>query len=125
MLDEFFRQGDAERQHGLPISPLCDRDTTSRPVSQINFLEFVIAPLYYHVCHTYLFVHDDAVQVVRIFPELIKLMEHLKENRRFWQKVYIEELEMDHQVNSEEEKGKAKKKLEAFFMKYKDVFEPK
>lgn len=111
VLNEFFRQGDAERQHGLKVSPLCDRDTTSRPGSQINFLEFVIAPLYFHV--------------VRIFPEMQLLMMHLKENRLFWEKVFIEELEMKKLQNCEEEKAKAKKRLDAFLHKYKEVFELK
>jgi len=45
-LEEFFAQGDKEKAQMLPISPLCDRDTTSRPQSQIGFIEFVIHPAY-------------------------------------------------------------------------------
>jgi len=44
ILDEFFRQGDIEREKGLPISPLCDRTTTSRPDSQIGFINYIIRP---------------------------------------------------------------------------------
>ena len=29
LFEEFFAQGDIEREHGLPISMLCDRSTTS------------------------------------------------------------------------------------------------
>ena len=36
-LEEFFRQGDLEKSKGLPISPLCDRDTTERAASQYSF----------------------------------------------------------------------------------------
>jgi len=44
VLSEFFRQGDKEKELGLPISPLCDRDTTSRPNSQIGFITYIIRP---------------------------------------------------------------------------------
>ncbi|GLE03802.1 hypothetical protein PINS_up012704 [Pythium insidiosum] len=44
--EEFFRQGDTERQYGLPVSPLCDREHCQFEKSQIGFLEFVVLPLY-------------------------------------------------------------------------------
>ncbi|GMF15608.1 unnamed protein product [Phytophthora lilii] len=46
--EEFFRQGDTERQFGLTISPLCDRSTGIDRFerNQIGFLEFVVLPLY-------------------------------------------------------------------------------
>ena len=44
LLEEFFRQGDKEKELGLPFSPLCDRNTTLIAESQIgNFLN-----LYYY-----------------------------------------------------------------------------
>ena len=49
MLDEFFQQGDLEAAQGLPVSPLMDRSTTSLAISQINFIEFVVAPLFLQV----------------------------------------------------------------------------
>jgi hypothetical protein len=45
-LEEFFLQGDQERELGLPISPLCCRITTKRPDSQIGFIQFVIQPAF-------------------------------------------------------------------------------
>ena len=45
-LDEFFEQGDDEKRLSLPISPLCDRETTKRAESQIGFIKFVVAPTY-------------------------------------------------------------------------------
>ena len=45
-LDEFFAQGDKEREMGLAISPNCDRNTTKRPDSQIGFINFVVKPAY-------------------------------------------------------------------------------
>ncbi|KAG7387430.1 cAMP-specific 3',5'-cyclic phosphodiesterase 4D [Phytophthora pseudosyringae] len=46
--EEFYRQGDTERQFGLTISPLCDRGAgvDRFEKNQIGFLEFVVLPLY-------------------------------------------------------------------------------
>lgn len=41
---EFFAQGDAEKEAGLCVSPLCDRETTVREESQIGFLQYVVKP---------------------------------------------------------------------------------
>ena len=38
LLEEFFRQGDMERELGLPFSPLCDRNNTMIAESQIGNL---------------------------------------------------------------------------------------
>merc|ERR1712071_95962 len=45
-LEEFFAQGDLERERGMPVSPNCDRDTTQRPDSQIGFIQYVVKPAY-------------------------------------------------------------------------------
>ncbi|XP_063617378.1 dual specificity calcium/calmodulin-dependent 3',5'-cyclic nucleotide phosphodiesterase 1 isoform X3 [Cydia splendana] len=44
LLDEFFLQGDKERELGLPFSPLCDRNNTLVAESQIGFIEFIVEP---------------------------------------------------------------------------------
>lgn len=49
VLEEFFLQGDRERSQGLPVSPMMDRNTTLLAISQINFIEFVVAPLFHQV----------------------------------------------------------------------------
>ena len=35
-MEEFFNQGDQEKELGLDMSPLCDRNTTQIPQSQIG-----------------------------------------------------------------------------------------
>ena len=45
-LDEFFEQGDKERDMGVPISPNCDRNVVKKPDSQIGFIKFVVKPAY-------------------------------------------------------------------------------
>jgi 3'5'-cyclic nucleotide phosphodiesterase len=46
VLEEFFQQGDKEAELALPISPLCDRRTTSRSQSQTGFINFIVLPAY-------------------------------------------------------------------------------
>ena len=57
-------QGDMERAAGLPASPMCDRTKATMPQSQLNFIEFVVAPLYVQASSLYLFVsHTDCLHV--------------------------------------------------------------
>ena len=79
VLEEFFNQGDRERSKGLPISPMMDRESTSTALSQINFMEFVIAPLY--------------VQFAAIFPRTAFLLARLIQNRLYYQEAYERELD--------------------------------
>ena len=43
---EFFHQGDLERQANIPISLLCDRNTTNINKSQIGFINFIVKPTF-------------------------------------------------------------------------------
>jgi len=70
-LEEFFRQGDEEKKLSLPVSPLCDRDTTSRADSQIGFIKFVVAPAFEILAKAIPEVHD-----------LIR--PHLEKNAEYW-----------------------------------------
>ncbi|CAD6998167.1 unnamed protein product, partial [Ceratitis capitata] len=44
LFEEFFRQGDLERELGLPFSPMCDRNNILFPESQIGFIDFIVEP---------------------------------------------------------------------------------
>lgn len=44
VFNEFWQQGDLEKQYNLPISMLCDRDNTKQDESQVNFVDFIVAP---------------------------------------------------------------------------------
>uniref|UniRef100_A0A0G4GES2 Phosphodiesterase n=1 Tax=Chromera velia CCMP2878 TaxID=1169474 RepID=A0A0G4GES2_9ALVE len=47
VVEEFFAQGDKEKSLGLPVSPLCDRNSkTSLAESQRAFLTFLCRPLF-------------------------------------------------------------------------------
>ncbi|KAL1518131.1 hypothetical protein ABEB36_001802 [Hypothenemus hampei] len=44
--EEFFRQGDFERELGLPITSICDKQSTSVAKIQVGFFRFVVTPLF-------------------------------------------------------------------------------
>jgi hypothetical protein len=46
VLEEFFIQGDREKECNLPISPLCSRDSTLMPASQIGFIVYIVKPCF-------------------------------------------------------------------------------
>ena len=79
VLREFFAQGDQERALGMDVSPMMDAAATNAAMSQINFIEFVVAPLY--------------ASFVRLFPETSRLVAHLVANRMHYQAVLERELE--------------------------------
>lgn len=71
-LEEFFSQGDQEKKLGMEPSPQCDRDTVSKPDSQIGFIQFVVLPAY--------------EVLACIIPELKTLVVPiLEQNRRYWE----------------------------------------
>ncbi|CAK9013529.1 unnamed protein product [Durusdinium trenchii] len=43
---EFFLQGDEEKHLGLPISPLCDRETVRFASSQVGFFTIIVQPTF-------------------------------------------------------------------------------
>jgi len=46
VMEEFFRQGDLEKQKHLPVSPFFDRDTTAVSKCQLGFIDVLVHPLY-------------------------------------------------------------------------------
>ncbi|CAF0791962.1 unnamed protein product [Rotaria sp. Silwood1] len=44
LMEEFFKQGEKEKDLGLPCSPLCDRDNTLVAESQIGFIQYIVEP---------------------------------------------------------------------------------
>lgn len=70
--DEFFLQGDRERAEGLPVSPLCDRDTTSKPEAQVGFMAYVVKPAF--------------VLLGKCIPEVRRtVLEELERNLKYWE----------------------------------------
>ena len=72
--EEFFRQGDIEKEKGLPVSTYCDRETTNIAKSQYGFLKNVCLPLYEVWCN---FLRSE--QITK------NCLEQLKRNQEFWE----------------------------------------
>lgn len=70
LFEEFFNQGDIEREKNLPISFLCDRETVQIPQSQPGFVSFILSPLF--------------ATVSEILPELKQLETNALENSDKW-----------------------------------------
>ena len=73
---EFFHQGDLEKEADLPVSPLCDRDSTKVYAAQVGFLDFVVAPFF----QTAAFVFGDQPDPLQEVP----LLKQLSRNRQHW-----------------------------------------
>lgn len=73
-LEEFFAQGDQEKELGIPVQMLNDRDKVNRCTSQVGFIEFVITPL--------------AEQMVAVFPSLNYLTRNLSQNVQTWAEIW-------------------------------------
>lgn len=46
LMEEFFQQGDKEREMGLDISPMCDRHNATIEKSQVGFIDYIVHPLW-------------------------------------------------------------------------------
>ncbi|KAI9024445.1 hypothetical protein CLU79DRAFT_834418 [Phycomyces nitens] len=70
IVQEFFRQGDAERRAGLPVSPGMDRDLSSQADISLGFGDNIVKPYF--------------EAVARLLPAAHVLVDTLKSNRREW-----------------------------------------
>jgi hypothetical protein len=96
--EEFWIQGDKERQMNLNISFLCDRDTTNVPKSQVGFIGGFIIP-------TYNFL-------VVMFPTLSYTIENARNNLNKWQKLADEGRKKGWSPDNKKKEIKIVKKFE-------------
>lgn len=77
IIEEFFAQGDREKELGLPVGPLNDRDKVKLAFSQVGFIDFFIAPM--------------GIAMVRLIPLLNTTMDVLLENLELWYDCWIQD----------------------------------
>eukprot|EP00727_Mastigamoeba_balamuthi_P000053 m51a1_g10044 putative 3 5 -cyclic nucleotide phosphodiesterase family protein (825) ;mRNA; f:28007-30927 len=70
VMEEFFLQGEREKDVGLPVSPFMDRSTTDIPRCQEAFIKYVVLPF--------------AEQLERINPEFCSTVASAKDNLAKW-----------------------------------------
>lgn len=69
--EEFYNQGDKEKELGLDVSPFMDRDCNEAlPRIQVNFMEFLVQPLY--------------TTLSEFLPETIVCKNSLLNNKQTW-----------------------------------------
>nr|CAH8865010.1 unnamed protein product [Trichobilharzia regenti]CAH8865012.1 unnamed protein product [Trichobilharzia regenti] len=71
VMEELFRQGDKERELGIDISPICDRNTATIEKSQVSFIDYIVHPLW----ETW----SDLV-----YPDAQNILETLEDNREWY-----------------------------------------
>ncbi|KAL4635025.1 cAMP-specific 3',5'-cyclic phosphodiesterase 4B isoform X1 [Arapaima gigas] len=72
IMEEFFHQGDKERERGMEISPMCDKHTASVEKSQVGFIDYIVHPLWETWADL---VHPDAQDI----------LDTLEDNRNWYQ----------------------------------------
>ncbi|XP_037837875.1 cAMP-specific 3',5'-cyclic phosphodiesterase 4C-like isoform X3 [Kryptolebias marmoratus] len=69
---EFFTQGDRERDRGMEISPMCDKQNASIEKNQVGFIDYIVHPLWETWADL---VHPDAQEI----------LDMLEDNREWYQ----------------------------------------
>ncbi|XP_062899036.1 3',5'-cyclic-AMP phosphodiesterase 4D isoform X4 [Mobula hypostoma] len=72
IMEEFFRQGDRERERGMEISPMCDEHNASIEKTQVGFIDYIVHPLWETWADL---VHPDAQDI----------LDTLEDNREWYQ----------------------------------------
>ncbi|KAL1464241.1 hypothetical protein WDU94_003907 [Cyamophila willieti] len=100
LMEEFFQQGDKERELNLDISPMCDRLSATIEKSQVGFIDYIVHPLWETWADL---VHPDAQEI----------LDMLEENRDWYQSmippspppVDLDDPSQDHDKEEEEDEG--------------------
>ncbi|XP_076683903.1 phosphodiesterase dunce isoform X5 [Andrena cerasifolii] len=61
LMEEFFLQGDREREQNMDISPMCDRHSATIEKSQVGFIDYIVHPLWETWADL---VHPDAQEIL-------------------------------------------------------------
>jgi hypothetical protein len=72
IMEEFWRQGDKERELGIEVSPMCDRRVASVEKHQVGFIEFIVHPLW-------------ETWADLVYPDASAILETLEQNRDWYQ----------------------------------------
>ncbi|KAI9257651.1 hypothetical protein BY458DRAFT_558087 [Sporodiniella umbellata] len=83
LVQEFSRQGDLEKELGLPVLPMNDRSKIVLEDSQIGFIQYVALDLFQSVC--------------QVLPSLMFTVDQLKTNLERWQEIK-EEIQLTEKI---------------------------
>jgi len=78
LMEELWKQGDKERQLGLDISPMCDRNNVNIGKSQVGFINYIVYPLW-----------ETWAELT--FPDAQTILTMLQSNRTYYEGLLSEE----------------------------------
>lgn len=70
IIDEFYRQGDKEREMQMPISPMMDRNKGAVGKGQIAFMNYIVHPMFESFCN--------------LLPKMNFTLDLMNENKQYW-----------------------------------------
>lgn len=97
ILEEYWRQGDREKQLGLEVSPMCDRGNVTVEKSQVGFIDYIVHPLF-----------ETWAELVH--PDAHAILDQLEDNRQ-WYLARMEEEEQRDAEQQQEQKRRDEKSL--------------
>jgi len=71
ILEEYWRQGDKEKEQGLEVSPMCDRGNVTIEKSQVGFIDYIVHPLF-------------ETWADLVYPDAQNILDQLEENRQWY-----------------------------------------
>ncbi|CAH8581060.1 unnamed protein product [Schistosoma intercalatum] len=87
IMEEMFRQGDQEKQFGIEISPMCDRETACIYSTQIGFIDYIVYPLWETMAEL-------------LHPGVQVLMDNIANNRNWYMNAKEKEEKEVHKRNN-------------------------
>ncbi|CAD6194010.1 unnamed protein product [Caenorhabditis auriculariae] len=88
IMEEYWRQGDKEKELGLEISPMCDRGNVTIEKSQVGFIDYIVHPLY-------------ETWADLVYPDAQNILDQLEENREWYQSRIPEEPESAREAGAQ------------------------
>merc|ERR1719452_257647 len=89
LMEEFWNQGDREKELGLDISPMCDRDMATIEKSQVGFIDYVVHPIW-------------ETWADLVFPDAQDILALLEKNRTYYE-LLIPAITTPREENSSDE----------------------
>ncbi|XP_072396900.1 high affinity cGMP-specific 3',5'-cyclic phosphodiesterase 9A [Diabrotica undecimpunctata] len=101
LLQEFFKQSDAEKLEGLPVTPFMDREKITKPSSQCSFIGFVLLPLFEALGELFIELQDLIIQPVRDALDYYRRLNEATREERLHRKSIVETTLADHSPSSQ------------------------
>ncbi|XP_033211373.1 uncharacterized protein LOC117169223 isoform X2 [Belonocnema kinseyi] len=90
LLQEFFKQSDAEKLEGLPVTPFMDRDKVTKPSSQCSFIGLVLLPLFESLGELFPELQELIVAPVRFALEYYRRLNEAAKDERHHRKSVVD-----------------------------------